>query len=48
MRPGLAADHSPPFSATAHPLGHTGPVTGKLYLFIRTKKKKKKSRILSL
>ena len=41
MRPGHAADHSPPSSAaameeqsytSAHPLGHTGAVTGKLYL----------------
>ena len=43
MRPGRAADHSPPSSAavmeeysytSTHPLGHTGPVTGKLYLYI--------------
>ena len=35
MRPGRAADHSPPSSAadTEDPLGHTGPVTGTLYLF---------------
>ena len=42
MRPGRAADHSPPSSATVleeqnytstHPLGHTGSVTGSLYLF---------------
>ena len=41
-RPERAADHSPPSSAavmeeyshtSTHPLGHTGPVTGKLYLF---------------
>ena len=41
MRPGRAADHSPPSSAavmeekiytSTHPLGHTGPVTGSLYL----------------
>ena len=41
MRPGRAADHSSPSSATVmeeysytyiHPLGHTGPVTGSLYL----------------
>jgi len=40
VRPGRAADHSPPSSATVmeeygytsnHPLGHTGPVTGSLY-----------------
>ena len=40
MRPGRAADHSPPSSAavmeqysytSTHPLGHTGPVTGSLY-----------------
>jgi hypothetical protein len=40
---GLAADHSPPSSAAVmeeysyiytHPLGHTGPVTGSLYLLI--------------
>ena len=44
MRPGRAADHSPPSSAavmeeysctSTHPLGHTGPVTGSLYLLIR-------------
>ena len=45
MRPWRAADHSPPSSAavmeeysytSTHPVGHTGPVTGKLYfLFIR-------------
>ena len=43
MRPGRAADHSPPSSATVmeeyryiseHPLGVTGPVTGTLYLTI--------------
>ena len=41
MRPGRAADHSPPSSAavteeysytSTHPLGHTGPVMGSLYL----------------
>ena len=34
VRPGRAADHSPPSSAAVmeHPLGHTGPVTGTLYL----------------
>ena len=41
MRPGRAADHSPSSSAavmeeqsytSTHPLGHTGPVTGSLYL----------------
>jgi hypothetical protein len=41
VRPGRAADHSPPSSAEimeeysyncTHPLGHTGPVTGLLYL----------------
>jgi len=40
--PGRAADHLPPSSAVVieeysytsiHPLGHTGPVTGSLYLF---------------
>ena len=40
MRPGRAADHSPPSSAAVmeeysytctHPLGHAGPVTGSLY-----------------
>ena len=44
MRPGRAADHSPPSSAavmeelsytSTHPLGHTGPVTGSLYLYTR-------------
>ena len=43
MRPGRAADHSPPYSAavmeeysytSTHRLGHTGPVTGSLYLYI--------------
>ena len=42
VRPGRAADHSPPSSAavmeeysytSTHTLGHTGPVTGSLYLF---------------
>ena len=42
LRPGRAADHSPPSSVavmeqwsytSTHPLGHTGPVTGSLYLF---------------
>ena len=42
MWPGRAADHSPPSSAavmeeysytSTNPLGHTGPVTGSLYLF---------------
>ena len=41
VRPGRAADHLPPSSAavmeeysytSTHPLGHTGPVTGTLYL----------------
>ena len=41
MRPGRAADHSPTSSAAVmeqqsytctHPLGHTGPVTGSLFL----------------
>jgi hypothetical protein len=41
LRPGRADDHSPPSSAevveekrynSIHPLGHTGPVTGLLYL----------------
>ena len=41
MRPGRAADHSPPSSAMVmeeysyiftHPLGHTGPVMGSLDL----------------
>jgi len=43
VRPGRDADHSPPSSAvvmeeksytSTHSLGHTGPVTEKLYLFI--------------
>jgi len=43
VRPGRAADHSPPSSAAVmeeysytctHPLGHTGPVTGSLYLYL--------------
>ena len=42
MRPGRAADHSPPSSAavmeeqcytSTHPLGHTGPVKGTRYLY---------------
>ena len=42
MRPGRAADHSPPSSAavmeeysynSTDPLGHTGPVTGSLYVY---------------
>ena len=42
VRPGRAADHSPPSSAavmeeysytSTHPLGYTGPVTGSLFLF---------------
>ena len=42
MRPGRAADHSPPSSAavmeewscnSTHPLGHTGLVTESLYLY---------------
>ena len=44
VRPGRAADHSPPSSAavmeeysytSTHPLGHIGPVMGSLYLYIR-------------
>ena len=43
MRPGPAADPSPPSSAavmkeysytSTHPLGHTGPVKGSLYLYL--------------
>ena len=43
VRPGRAADHSPPSSAavmeeysytSTHYLGHTGPVTGSLYLYL--------------
>jgi len=43
VRPGRAADHSPPSSAavmeeesytSTHPLGHTGPVTGSFYLLL--------------
>ena len=43
MRPGRAAEHSPPSSAavmeqysytSTHPLGHTRPVTGSLYLYL--------------
>jgi len=40
MWPGRTSDHTPPSSAAVmeesytsiHPLGHTGPVTGSLYL----------------
>jgi len=43
VRPGRAADHSPPSNAavmeeysytSTHSLGHTGPVTGSLYLYL--------------
>ena len=43
MQPGRGADHSSPSSApvmkekrytSTYPLGHTGPVTGSLYLYI--------------
>jgi len=43
VRPGRAADHSPPSSAavmgkysytSTHPLGHIGAVTGLLYLYL--------------
>ena len=43
MRPGRAADHSPPSSAaimeeygytSTHPLGHTGLVTRSLYFYL--------------
>jgi len=45
VRPGHAADHSPPSSAAVmeelsygctsiYPLGHTGPVTVSLYLYV--------------
>ena len=43
MRPGRAADHSPPSSTavmeeysytSTHPLGHTGLVTGTLYFYL--------------
>ena len=43
VRPGRAADHSPPSSAAVmeeqsytctHPLGHIGAVTGNLYLYL--------------
>ena len=46
MRPGRAADHSPPSSAavmeeysytSTNPLGHTGPVTGSLYVLFSIK-----------
>jgi len=49
VRPGRAADHSPPSSAavmevssytSTHPLGHTGPVTGSLYLIYTMTKAK--------
>jgi len=45
VRRGRAADHSPPSSAavmeeysytSTHPLGHTGPVKGSLYLLWKT------------
>ena len=44
VRPGRAADHSPPSSVeqysytSTHPLGHTGPVTGSLYPLPSTNK----------
>jgi len=43
VRPGRAADHSPPSSAAVieeqsytspHPLGYTGPITGSFYLYL--------------
>jgi len=43
MRPGLAADYSPPSSAavmedysytSTYPLGHIGPVAGSIYLYL--------------
>ena len=43
VQPGRAANHSPPSSAVVmeeysytytHPFGHTGPVTGSLYLYL--------------
>jgi hypothetical protein len=43
VRPGRAADHSPPSRAavmeeysytSTYPLGHTSPVTGSLYLYL--------------
>jgi len=43
VRPGRAADHSPPSSVavmeeesytSTQPVGHTGPVTGSLYLYL--------------
>jgi hypothetical protein len=46
--PGRDADHSPPSSAEVmeewsynctHPLGHTGPVTGLLYLYLTQPKR---------
>ena len=46
MRPGRAADHSPPSSAavmeeksytSTHHQGHSGPVTGSLYLYLFTR-----------
>jgi hypothetical protein len=45
VRPGRAADHSPPSSAavkeeysytSTHPLDYTGPVTGSLYYIVKT------------
>jgi len=45
VRPECAADHSPPSSAavmeeysynSTQPLGHTGPVSGKVYLYVYT------------
>ena len=48
VQPGRAVDHTPPSSAavmeeysytSTHPLGHTGPVTGSLYLFYTTFKR---------
>ena len=46
VQPGRATDHSPPSSVavmedysynSTHPLGHTGPVTGSLYLYLNFK-----------
>ena len=54
---GRAADHSPPSSfavmeeknyTSTHPLGHTGPVTGSLYLYNSVKWAQKHTRMRAI
>jgi len=57
VRPGRAADHSPPSSAavmeekgytSTHPLGHTGPVMVSLYFLFRQSRQIGHSKITSM